>query len=263
MSGSAALNPENIRFENLSRIRQPSIRLFCFPYAGGSADVYRNWQSWFPEQVDVCLAHLPGHGRSTGQKAFTRLAPMVQALADRIGHQIEVPYVLYGHSMGALISFELARELLRRNGAGPNHLIVSGRRAPQCAKDEQKTFDLPYEDFVAELKRLNGTPREVLENPELMELFTAVIRADFEVVEEYEYSPGERLPCPITVYGGLDDKDVSAESCHAWREQTSAGCKVRMFRGDHFFIRNLEPDFVAAFRSDVLSALTRPCGREV
>jgi medium-chain acyl-[acyl-carrier-protein] hydrolase len=180
---------------------------------------------------------------------------LVKVIADRIAPELDVPYALYGHSMGATISFELARELFRRHSTPPQHLFVSGRRAPQCPRTEPITFNLPHDEFIAELRRLNGTPREVLENPELLELFMDLLRADFELVDTYEYHPAEPLSCPITVYGGLHDKEVSAESCNAWKEQTSAGFNVRMVSGDHFFIRNPIQDFMSAFRSDVLNAV--------
>lgn len=188
------------------------------------------------------------------EPAFTRTLPLVNAIADHIAPEIDVPYALYGHSMGAIIAFELTRELLRRRCVGPQHLFVSGHRAPQWPRTEPTTFNLPHDEFIAKLGKLNGTPREVLDNPELMELFIGLLRADFEMVETYQYHPMEPLSCPFTVYGGLQDKEVPVESCHAWREQTSASCKIKMFPGDHFFIRNPVPDFIAAFRSDVLSA---------
>ena len=135
----------------------------------------------------------------------------------------------------------------------PRHLLVSGRRVPQCPRNEPVTFNLPHDEFIEQLRNLNGTPREVLDHPELMEIFIKVLRADFETIETYEYQSKEPLSCPITVYGGLQDEDVSVEDCHAWKQQTSAECRVRLFQGDHFFIRDPEPEFMNAFKNDVLS----------
>jgi medium-chain acyl-[acyl-carrier-protein] hydrolase len=225
--------------------------------------VYRSWQRWFPEQIDLCLVHLPGRSKRLREQAFTQTTPLVNAIADRIAPEIDIPYALYGHSMGATIAFELARELSRRHCAPPQHLFVSGRRAPQCPRTEPTTFNLADDEFIAELRRLNGTPSEVLDNPELLQLFMGLLRADFELVDTYQYHPAEQLSCPITVYGGLQDKEVSAESCHAWKEQTSASCNVRMVKGDHFFIRNPIQEFTAAFRSDVLSAVPASRTQEI
>lgn len=251
----SSVNSNPLWFEHLSRGQKPSLRLFCFPHAGGTSESYRSWQRWFPEQIDLCLVHLPGRSKRLREPAFTQTAPLVKAIADRIVPELDVPYALYGHSMGATISFELARELFRRHITPPQHLFVSGRRAPQCPRTEPITFNLPHDEFIAELRRLNGTPKEVLENPELLELFMDLLRADFELVDTYEYHPAEPLSCPITVYGGLHDKEVSAETCNAWKEQTSASFDVRMVSGDHFFIRNPIQDFMSAFRSDVLNAV--------
>ncbi len=251
-------NSKAFWFEHLSAVNESSRRLFCFPYAGGSANAYRRWRWSLPERVEVCLAHLPGRGRDMGGQAFTQLMPLVKAVADCIDLETNVPYYLYGHSMGALISFEVARELFRRHRTGPRHLFVSGRSAPQWPCKEPKLFNLPHDRFLEELKKINGTPMEVLRDPQLMEVFMNVLRADFEVVETYEYIPREPLPCPITVYGGLKDEDVPIESCEAWRQETSADCKVRMFAGDHFFIRDSLGEFITAFRGDLLIAASEP-----
>jgi medium-chain acyl-[acyl-carrier-protein] hydrolase len=239
--------------EHLSPAATPSLRLFCIPYAGGSANIYRAWQKWFPGQIDLCLVHLPGRGRRINEPPLNRLTPLATAIADCISERSSVPYALYGHSMGAAISFEVCRKLFRRKGPSPRHLLVSGRRAPQCPRDEPVTFNLPHDEFIEQLRNLNGTPREILDHPELMEIFINVLRADFEALETHEYQDGEPLPCPITVYGGLQDQDVPAEDCHAWKQQTSAECKVRLFQGDHFFIRDPEPEFIYAFKNDVLN----------
>jgi medium-chain acyl-[acyl-carrier-protein] hydrolase len=262
-TNSSAVNSNLLWFDHLSRTQTPLLRLFCFPYAGGSSEVYRSWQRWFPEGVDVCLVHIPGRGKRMSEPAFTQIVPLANAVVERIAQDINVPYALYGHSMGATIAFEVARELSRRRYAAPKHLFVSGNRAPQWPRTEPKTFDLPHDEFVAALKRLNGTPTEILDNPELMELFIGLLRADFEAVETYECHSGERLSCPITVYGGLDDKSVPRESYRPWQEQTTGPCKVTMVSGDHFFIRDPRPDFKAEFQKDVLSALSTSRTQEI
>ena len=254
MTSSYLCETDRLWFEHLSRTGTPTFRVFCLPYAGGSADIYRGWQRWFPEQVDICLVHLPGRGKRVSEEPFTQLTPLVRTIAAQIAGKIQVPYALYGHSMGALISFELGRELLGQEGRPPAHIFVSGCRAPQWPKKEPPTFNLPDDKFVCELKRLNGTPSEVLEHPEVRGLFLRILRADFELVDTYDYRCKDQLTCPITVYGGLKDEDVSEESCCAWQEQTSSTCKVQMFEGDHFFIRDPRSEFGLVFRNDVMRA---------
>jgi len=174
-----------------------------------------------------------------------------------MSHELEHPFAFYGHSMGALIGFELSRECYRRYNVGPLQLFVSGR-GPKGRNTGSPIFTLPDDDFVAELRRLNGTPKELLANPETRDLFLPVLRADFKVIGTYEYLPDKLLPCPITAYGGLQDKDVPIESLRAWEKETSAACMVRMLPGDHFFILDSDKDFISVLRADVLGALHSP-----
>lgn len=240
-------------FETLAPVRLGCLRLFCFPYAGGSAQVFRSWQRQFPSDVALSLVHLPGRASRISEPAFTRLTPMVREIADAIIPELQTDYAFWGHSMGALISFELARELRRRGHAGPLGLFVSGRMAPQIPPADPPTYDLPEQEFIAELKRLNGTPRELLEEPGLMELFLPTIRADFEVVETHTYEPGAPLACPFHVYGGLKDSSIPVESLRAWQEQTTTRCIVRLFPGDHFFIHSYSTDVVHTLMRDTLA----------
>ena len=242
-------------FEPLAQARTPLLRLFCFPYAGGNTQMYREWQRHFPAQVEVCLVHLPGRGRRMGEPPFTRLQSLVRAVADAIVPEIEGRFAFYGHSMGALISFELARELRRRNLSLPVHLFVSGRRAPSVPESKPPIFHLPAQELIAEIKRLNGTPNEFFEDPELQELSLPLLRADFEIVDTYEYFPDEPLPCSITVYGGEQDEHVPFESLTAWEGQTSAKYLLRMLPGDHFFIDNHKKEFIRVFSYDLKEIL--------
>ena len=123
------------------------------------------------------------------------------------------------------------------------------------------TFNLPHDEFIDELKRLNGTPRELLDNPEAREFFLPALRADFEMVDTYQYVLEEPLSCPLTIYGGLQDIDVPISSLRAWEEQTSGSCKIRMFPGDHFFIHSCGRDFVNVLQRDVLSILHNSSAR--
>nr|QEO73761.1 thioesterase [uncultured bacterium] len=214
-------------------------RLFCFPHAGGGALTYRTWPEALPAEVEVRPIHLPGRESRIGEPAFDNLGALVDALVPELLPLLDRPFAFFGHSMGAMIGFEVARRLRAKRLAGPRQMFVSGRRAPQLpAKDERRTFDLPKDEFVEELGRLNGTPREVLEHPELLELILPILRADFSVCQTYSYVPGEPLDIPITVLGGSEDSDVSRAGLEAWREQTSGAFKLHMLPGDHFFINS-------------------------
>ena len=238
-------------FEAVVPVAKPALQLFCFPYAGGSAQVFRPWQRHFSSEVSLWLAHLPGRGKRIAEPRFNCLKELVEVLAGAIVPILWENYGFWGHSMGALISFELARELRRRSHALPRALFVSGHRAPQVPALAPPAFNLPEEDFISELKRLNGTPRELLEDPEALKLFLPTLRADFQTTETYAYQPEDPLACAIYAYGGLEDRDVPAGSLRAWRHQTSGKFTARMFRGDHFFIHSSSANLIHVLSRDV------------
>jgi medium-chain acyl-[acyl-carrier-protein] hydrolase len=250
-------NPQARWFENLAETRNGVPRLFCFPYAGGSAQVFRPWQRPLSAEASLSLVHLPGRAARLSETPFKDCRQLVKVLADEMISVLPTAFAFFGHSMGALISFELARELRRRGQPGPLALFVSGRPAPQIPDPDPPTFNLPEQEFVAELRRLNGTPKEFLANPELLEVFLPTIRADFELVETHSYEPEEPLACPIYAYGGLLDTSVPAADLKAWKEQTSGAFKVRMFPGDHFYLHSSQ-DLVHAVKRDLLDLLLEP-----
>src|SRR5215813_5744235 len=149
-------------------------------------------------------------------------------LLSEIACEMQDQFALYEHSMGALLSFELGRELFRRYGHGSRHLFLSGCRAPQLHSSEPPTFNLPDDEFIANLRRLNGTPDELLEDAQTCEIFLPAIRADFEMVETCEYRGEQPLPSPLTIYGGRHDSYIAIGTLRAWEEQTTATCKLRM-----------------------------------
>jgi medium-chain acyl-[acyl-carrier-protein] hydrolase len=163
---------------------------------------------------------------------------MVHAISQAILPYLDQPFAFFGHSMGAMIGFELARLLRREYGLAPVHLFVSGRRAPQLGRVSPITYNLPEPELIEEVRLLDGTPKEVLENPELMEMMIPLLRADFEVVETYTYVPEAPLDCPITVFGGLQDSETGREMLEPWREQTSLNFTLSMLPGGHFFLHS-------------------------
>jgi medium-chain acyl-[acyl-carrier-protein] hydrolase len=213
------------------------MRLFCFPYAGGGASVFRAWARDLPKDVEVAAVQLPGRESRLIEEPFGEIGEIVQALTSAVRPFLDRSYAFFGHSMGTLVAFELARELRRRGERGPVRLIVSGHRAPQLCRRRGAIHHLPQNDFVAELRRLNGTPEEVLHDPELMSVVLPTLRADFGACERYVYQPDDPLNCPISAFGGLQDPDVARDDLAAWREQTRGELVLRMLPGDHFFLR--------------------------
>ncbi|MBD2166637.1 thioesterase [Calothrix membranacea FACHB-236] len=214
------------------------LRLFCFPYAGGSSFIFRTWSDYLPQSLEVCAIELPGRGRQIKLPLFSHIEPLVDAISSAIQPYLDKPFAFFGHSMGGLVSFELARLLRKRYDILPDHLFISGRRAPQIPEPDAPIHNLPEPAFIEELRHLNGTPRAVLENGELMQLFLPILRADFAVLATYIYSPEPPLECQITVFGGLQDSKVSYDELQVWKEQTKSNFNLHMFPGDHFFIHS-------------------------
>lgn len=234
---------------------QARLRLFCFPYAGGAASAFYTWSDNLPCEVEVCPIQLPGRESRLGEPPFTRLVPLVQALAQAIRPHLDKPFAFFGHSMGATISFELARQLRRQNDPCPVHLFVSGSHAPQILDRNPPIHHLPEAKFVEELRRFNGTPEAVLQNAELMVLFLPLLRADLALDETYVYIPDEPLDCPISACGGLKDDVVSHENLAAWCDQTRGAFTLRVFPGDHFFLRSARTLLLQAVSQDLVQLL--------
>jgi medium-chain acyl-[acyl-carrier-protein] hydrolase len=176
----------------------------------------------------------------------------VPALAEALEPQLKTPFVFFGHSMGAIINFELARHLRKEYGLSPLHLFVSGRRAPQVPPREPVTHDLPEPEFLRELSRLNGTPIEVLQDLELMQLVLPILRADFALCETYTYVDEPPLDCPISAFGGLRDRRVTRQDLEDWRAQTSSSYLLRMLPGDHFFLNTCQPLLLGLLTRELL-----------
>lgn len=176
---------------------------------------------------------------------------MVEAVASGILSYLDRPFAFFGHSMGALLSFELARYLRRHHDLSPVRLIVSAHNAPQIPYGDPPIHDLPEPEFVESLQELKGMSPEVVESPELMELLLPILRADFAVCETYQHKDDEPLHCPISAFGGLGDEHVSRENLMAWREHTLAAFSLRMFPGDHFYLHTGRPLLLRALSQEL------------
>jgi medium-chain acyl-[acyl-carrier-protein] hydrolase len=232
-------------------------RLFCFPYAGAGASIFRAWPDGLPTDVEVCPVQFPGRGTRLMERPFTRLSPLVEALAQALVPLLDVPFAFFGHSLGSLVSFELARRLRRDYGVQPVRLCVSAGRAPQIPRRGSLVHALPEKEFLAELRRLNGTPCELLEHKELMAIMLPLLRADFAMYETYVYSDEPPLNCPISAFGGLHDHRVNDRDLEAWRSQTDSSFSLRILDGDHFFLnqppllRALSHELEGSWRTNV------------
>ncbi|HEU5378345.1 MAG TPA: alpha/beta fold hydrolase [Ktedonobacteraceae bacterium] len=231
------------------------IRLFCFPYAGGTASMFYDWVANLPAGVEVCIIQLPGRENRFMEPPFDRLIPLVEALADNIQPYLDLPCVFFGHSMGGLICFELARYLWRNYKIKVAHLFVSGQSAPQLPDPYPAVHQLTDAELLEELRNFKGTPEMVLQNTELMELLLPTLRADFAISETYHYTFGEPLETSISVFGGLQDEKLTQENLSAWCSQTRGSFKLQMFPGDHFFLHDARESLLQTISSELLNLL--------
>lgn len=232
-----------------------SMRLFCLPYAGGGASAYRAWAGLLPAEIELCAIQLPGREQRIGEAAYTAMPELVAALAEQLAPWVaDLPYALFGHSLGALVAYELG-QALRDTGTCPHHLFVSASPPPPGAGQRRPIHTLPDAQFIDELRRLKGTPEEVLQHRELMELLLPVLRADFSLLDTY--SPRQRppLPCAIAAFAGAADQEIPADVVQGWQEHTAAAFRLRVVPGDHFFLHSAGPALIQAIRYDLAPAL--------
>jgi medium-chain acyl-[acyl-carrier-protein] hydrolase len=212
-------------------------RLFCFPYAGGGASLFRTWHHVLPPAVEVCAIQLPGRETRLREAPFDYLPLLIDVLVPVLRPYLDKPFALFGHSMGALICFELARRLRTQYQLTPVQLFVSGRGAPQLPQADAPLHGLPAPAFLAGVRqRYQNLPDAVLQEAEMVELILPLLRADFTLLETYTYSAGMPLACPIAAFGGRQDERVPLETLAAWREQSSHAFILRQFAGNHFYL---------------------------
>jgi medium-chain acyl-[acyl-carrier-protein] hydrolase len=234
------------------------MRLFCFAYAGGGASIFHNWADHLPSDIETIGIQMPGLESRIMETPVETIAMVVEMLVPVMYPKLDKPFVLFGHSLGALISFELTRSLKKRYSLEPLHMFVAGIRAPQIVNRNSPIHCLPETDFLEELqRRYSGIPKEILENPDILQLVLPGLRASFEMYECYEYVEGRPLDCDITAFGGYMDKAATTEDLEAWRHQTNGSFSLQMLPGNHFFINSKQEPFFQILASDLMRILSQ------
>jgi medium-chain acyl-[acyl-carrier-protein] hydrolase len=214
---------------------QAKVRLFCFPYAGGGASVYRAWPDALPH-LDVCVIQPPGREARMGEAPLTRIEPMVAAAVEAMMPLLDQPFAFFGYSLGTYVAFEAARRLRALGAPLPVRLFLGACHAPQLGHRKAPIHALPDAEFLEELRKYQGTPAEILEHEELMAMLLPLLRADFAVYETYKVRDEPPLDIPFSVLGGLNDEDATRDELDAWRAHTTRAFVLRMFPGNHFFL---------------------------
>jgi len=213
--------------------------LFCLPYAGGSESIYYNWQKHLDPSIKVEALALKGRGKRYSEDFYETFDEAVDDLflniKDKIAHG---EYAIFGHSLGSLLAYELYYKICSENLMKPKHLFFSGNTAPSVKGGEKELHCLPDDEFMQEIINLGGTPEELLESKELLQLVLPILRSDIKVNEGYVYQERKtKIACDMTVFSGKDD-EIKLEELLAWKSHGDQGFKMHMMEGDHFFINN-------------------------
>ncbi|MGM2841797.1 thioesterase II family protein [Bacillus cereus group sp. Bce002] len=217
-----------------------NVKLICLPYAGGSARVYSKWVYMLDNRIEVVCPELAGRGKRFNEPYYKNLKEAVDDIYKNIRSIINSgPYALFGHSMGSLLTFELYYKLKEEGHCEPEAIFFSGKAAPNIPIKE-KVHLYSEEQILEKISSLGGTPREVLDNKDILNLYLPIIKADYKIIETYEYKNKSSLinsPCNI-LYGSEDD--IALEELLEWENHTFDMPKFYKIYGGHFFIKNQE-----------------------
>ncbi len=229
------------------------VQLFCIPHAGGGTASYHGWTTDISPTIDVIPILLPGRERRFAEPANNDLKTTVKNIADALTSCVRAPFAIFGHSMGALIGFELCRELRRRTHPLPVVLIVAAFRAPHLPATSTPLHKLPDSEFVEAIqKRFRGIPDEVANNAELLQLFLPTLRADITSIENYQYEDESPLSCPLLALGGTEDTQVAPAELAAWRRHTTGEFVQKMIPGGHFFVTERRSETIRLVERELL-----------
>lgn len=217
---------------------QTALQLFCFPFAGGNSSTYFPWRKHLPDEVELIIVQPPGRGAHIGSPSICTMSDLIAELAPRIKQHIRKPFVFFGHSLGARVGFEIMNWLAIDSGFLPNHFIVSGSCAPDFIHSKSSMYTLPDEEFIQELVKLGGTPREVFDHPDVVSFFLPALRADFELAGKYAYQGSAIFDCPASIFGGISDYEIPVGKLEQWGRFFVNNPDFYMFEGNHFFIES-------------------------
>ncbi|WP_439542279.1 thioesterase II family protein [Hyphomicrobium sp.] len=241
--------------------QRPSARLtlYCIPHAGRGASLFFPWRAVMPGWIELRAVQLPGREGRRTEQPIPRIATIADCLAREILRLTDRPYAFFGHSMGALIAFETARNLRRLGAPAPRALLLSGRRAPAVPEQDTPIHTLSDADFVdAMCARYNGIPQIILEQPDMMRMLLPIMRADIEAIETYTYRHEPPLAAPFFIYGGRDDPQMTPDNIAGWLPLTEQPHAPKLFSGGHFYLQDERDALIGALAADLSAIAASP-----
>jgi medium-chain acyl-[acyl-carrier-protein] hydrolase len=199
--------------------------------------MYNLWKRFLPSTIEVCPIQIPGRESRLSEESCTDCASLIEQITSAMSGYMDKPYAIFGHSMGALLTLDLAQSIVGSSLPAPSYLFVSGRNATHIPIGHSAIHKLPDGEFLDALAiRYGGLPQEILDTPELLELYLPILRADLTLLETHNYLERNPLQCPIAAFAGKDDRNVSSKGLAAWGDHTTGHFETKLFDGDHFFL---------------------------
>lgn len=219
------------------RVSGTRIRLFCLPHAGSGATAYQSWKRELPSFVELCAIRLPGRETRLAESSFSDSVLLVREMADVLAEDCDMPYAIFGHSMGAILAYEFAQELRSRGLKQPLFLFLSGRVAAHLKLPAKPLHDLPFAQFIEALEaRYGGLPQELLQDQEMLDFYLPILRSDLRLIETYRYQAKDPLDCPLVVSAGLEDQSIWSEGLQEWKQHSTGNFSFQRFAGGHFYL---------------------------
>jgi medium-chain acyl-[acyl-carrier-protein] hydrolase len=231
---------------------QARLRLFCFPYAGRGASIYREWEQKTPSDIELCAVQLPGREGRLAEPRPASMEALVCTTAQALEPYLDLPFAVFGHSLGAAVAFEVARQLHQRRGVTPRHVFVSGRSGPHQRPWAADLHALPDVELIRRVQTLQGIPEEVMARPDVMATLMPLLRDDLRLAETYRASPGPTLECPVTAFGGVQDPLATEAGLDSWRTTTLGPFTIRLFPGGHFYLHEDVDQLIGAIATALL-----------
>lgn len=233
--------------------RAARIRLFCIAGAGQNSSLFGPWRNHFPEEIEICPVELPGRLKRYSEPPIDKLPDLVALLNKELRPMLEIPFAFFGHSMGSLIAFELARSLRRSKLPQPIHFFASGAPAPQCFRNSTPSFSASDAYFLHQLLAMGMIQPEVAQNSALLQVVLPTLRADFRLTQTYQYRYEPQFTFPISVYYGRQESGLHGHAA-AWQSFTSGSFQLLIFDGDHHFIRYQSKQITNRICQELVSA---------
>jgi medium-chain acyl-[acyl-carrier-protein] hydrolase len=240
---------------------EPGIRLFCFPHAGSGTSAYTGWELPGPSSAEVWSVELPGRGKRRAERPLRRVEQVIDPLRENLAPLLDRPFALFGHSMGAILAFELTRLLRRTGGPMPAHLFLSGYRAPDVPRRRPPASKLEDDRFLERLAAIAGPSSTALRDRRMLLWLASAIRADFELCETYVYHPEPPLAVPLTCLAAADDPEFTPDEVALWARQSSRDCTLHVFTGGHLYLLDQRDQVLALIARELATVRTAEHGR--